>query len=94
MVRRKSSGTFEEAARSGNRNRLVHNPFTNSQVLVEPAVEFLVVAGDLFSLKSQAGRALHASEEGREENGIKGIVRQPSDHHDGRLILLIGKDWN
>lgn len=82
-----SSSSLKEAARAGNGNRLIHDPFTDSQVLGDPAGNLLVLAGDLVRLESQTGRSLHSSEESRDENGVEGIVRQPSDHHDGQLLL-------
>jgi hypothetical protein len=43
---RRSSGSFEVAARSGNRNGLVHNPFTNTKVSIDPASELFVLTSD------------------------------------------------
>lgn len=54
-----SSSPFEEAARSGNGNGLVHDPFADPEVFVEPAVEVLVFAGDLVRLETAiAGKHL------------------------------------
>lgn len=51
-----SSSPLKEAARAGNGDRLIHNPFTNSQVLGDPARNVLALAGDLVRLQTVSKR--------------------------------------
>jgi hypothetical protein len=51
-----SSSSLKEAARAGNGNRLIHDPFTDSQVLGDPAGNLLVLAGDLVRLETVSKR--------------------------------------
>lgn len=46
---------LEPAAGAGQRHGLVHHPFTDAQVLVDPLVHLLVVAGDLVCLDTGPG---------------------------------------
>lgn len=69
-----SSGALKVAAGSGDGNGLVHDPFTNTEVLVDPSSEVLVFTGNFVPLESQTSRSLHSGEEGRDENGIEGVV--------------------
>ena len=49
---RRSSGSLEVAAGAGNRNGLVHNPFANAEVSVDPTGELLVLTGDSVGLEA------------------------------------------
>lgn len=49
---RRSSGSLEVAAGTGNRNGLVHNPFTNAEVSIDPTGELLVLTGDSVGLEA------------------------------------------
>jgi hypothetical protein len=51
-VSRRSSGSLEVAAGTGNRNGLVHNPFANAEVSVDPTGKLLVLTGDSVGLKA------------------------------------------
>lgn len=46
------SRALKEAARAGNGHGLIHDPFTKTEVLVEPLVGLLVLAGDLVRLEA------------------------------------------
>lgn len=70
---------LEPAAGAGQRHGLVHDPFANAQVLVDPLVHVLVLARDLFALDSQAGRALHASKKGRDQDRIECVVGETAE---------------
>lgn len=72
---------LKEAARAGNGHGLVHDPFAEAEVLVDPLVGLFVLARDFFRLEGQAGRSLHACKKCRDEDSVKGIVRQSSDNH-------------
>lgn len=47
-----SSRALKEAARAGEGDGLVHDPFADAEVLVDPLVGLLVVAGELFRLEA------------------------------------------
>lgn len=46
---------LEPAAGAGQRHGLIHHPFTDTQVLVDPLVHLLVVAGNLVCLDTGPG---------------------------------------
>jgi hypothetical protein len=71
-----SSRPLEEAARTGDGHRLVHDPFADTEVLVDPLGSFLVVAGDSIGLESQTSGSLDPCQESRQEYGIEGVVCQ------------------
>jgi hypothetical protein len=52
---RRSSSSFEITTGTGNRNGLVHDPFANAKVPVDPAGELLVLTSDSVSLEGQTG---------------------------------------
>lgn len=50
-----SSPPLEEATAPGDGDRLVHDPFADAEVFVEPAADVLVVARDALGLEGQTG---------------------------------------
>ena len=47
-----SSRALEEAAGAGECNRRIHHPFTNTEVLVDPFGNLLVLASNFFGLEA------------------------------------------
>jgi hypothetical protein len=52
--------SLEPARRSCNRNRLIHYPFTDSEVLIDPAV-YVFVLGEGFFLETGSAVPEHGS---------------------------------
>lgn len=46
------SRALKEAARAGNGNGLIHDPFAEAEILVDPLVGLLVLASDLVRLEA------------------------------------------
>ncbi len=46
------SRALKEAARAGNGNGLIHDPFAEAEILVDPFVGLLVLASDLVRLEA------------------------------------------
>jgi len=74
---------LEEATGASNSDGLVHYPLADAKILFDPFGDLLVLASYSIRSKRQTGRPLHTSEESRQEDGVEGIMRQTSNHHDG-----------
>lgn len=80
---------LEPAAGPSNSDRLIHDPFTDTEVLVDPFRNVLVFASSSVGLESQASGALHAGEDRGNENGIDGVVCQTPENHCVSLSCLV-----
>jgi len=75
----RSSLSLEPRTTPHNSDTLIHHPFPNSEVFIDPRLELLAL-GDLlgFEAGGQACTPLDTGEEGRDEDRVEGVVGQSS----------------
>jgi len=78
-----SSSPFKKATAPHNRNGLIHDPFTYSQITVDPRLNLLALAdrGGFDAGGCETCASLDAGEESRDEDGVESVVCQASEHH-------------
>lgn len=68
------SGAFEEFTGTGECYRLIQHPLADAEVFADPFVHLGILARYTLAPDGETGRASHAGKDGRDEDGVKGIV--------------------
>jgi len=76
---------------AGDSDRLVHDPFSDAEILLHVGRDDFGIPGlEFLRFEGQAGRPPHSSQESRQQDRIEGVMGQAPKYHCGGLFLAFG----